>query len=278
MKSRYVLVIGPTRYQGGAVAEALLIGGHMVRIMTNNPDNESAVKLRHMGAEIVEGDYDNLTSLIKAISGVDTIFCVTNPEGGLQMEVKHGKNIVDAANNASVSHVVYSSSANANKSTKVPDFESKFEVEMHIQGSGIPYTVVAPAYFMENLLFNWNSKDLSKGVLRLPINPNKKIKLISIVDVGKFAAMAIEERKHFIGKRIDLASDDLTPMEMALFLTTAMGNNIYYLQKPLSDLASSEPVTMFDWMNKSGFDVDVKGLRKKYPEMEWITFDKWAFQ
>jgi len=192
--------------------------------------------------------------------------------------VKQGKNIVDAANNAGVSHIVYSSIANADKSTKVPGFESKFDVEVHIQGCGIPYSIIAPAYFMENLLFNWNSRDLSKGVVRLPIDPNKKIKLISIMDVGKFGAMVIEERKHFVGKRIDLASDDLTPMEMALFLTTAMGTNIYYLQKPLSELAPSQPVTMFDWMNKHGFDIDVKGLRKKYSEMEWITFDKWAFQ
>src|SRR5438445_5570725 len=278
MKSRYVLIIGPTRHQGGAVAEALLNGGHTVRILTNNPGSESAVRLGHMGAEMAEGDYDNLTSLIKAISGVDAIFCVTNPERGLQMEVKHGKNIIDAATNASVQHIVYSSIANADKGTKVPGFESKFEVEMHIKGSGIPYTIIAPSYFMENLLFNWNSKDLKKGVLRLPIFPNKKIKLISISDVGKFAAMAIEERKHFVGKRIDLAADDLTPMEMALFLTTAMGTNIYYLEKPLSELSSSEPVAMFEWMNKVGFDVDFKGLRKKYQEMEWITFDRWAFQ
>jgi uncharacterized protein YbjT (DUF2867 family) len=49
-------------------------------------------------------------------------------------------------------HLVYSSVVNADKNTGIPHFESKYKVEQYIDKLGIPYTIIGPTFFMENLL------------------------------------------------------------------------------------------------------------------------------
>ena len=48
-------------------------------------------------------------------------------------------------------HFLYASVANADQQG-IPHFDSKHEIEKHIQLLGIPHTVVAPVHFSENLL------------------------------------------------------------------------------------------------------------------------------
>ena len=53
---------------------------------------------------------------------------------------------------ARVRHFVYSSVAGADQNTGIPHFETKHVVEQHLHQSGLPYTIVAPVFFMENFL------------------------------------------------------------------------------------------------------------------------------
>ena len=71
---RSVLVIGATGQQGGAVARALLSRGHRVRALTRKPDSDAARQLTSAGAELVTGDLGDATSVLKAASGVGTMF------------------------------------------------------------------------------------------------------------------------------------------------------------------------------------------------------------
>jgi uncharacterized protein YbjT (DUF2867 family) len=52
--------------------------------------------------------------------------------------------------------LIYSSVADANKKTGIPDFESKYLVEKHVAGLGISYTISAPVAFMENIVAPWS--------------------------------------------------------------------------------------------------------------------------
>jgi uncharacterized protein YbjT (DUF2867 family) len=44
----------------------------------------------------------------------------------------------------------------ANKKTGIPHFDSKYLVEKHVAGLGIPYTISAPVAFMENIVAPWS--------------------------------------------------------------------------------------------------------------------------
>ena len=65
--SKVIVVTGSTGQQGGSVARTMLkTGDWRVRGITRNSNNEAATKLKHLGAEVVQADYDNEQSLVDA--------------------------------------------------------------------------------------------------------------------------------------------------------------------------------------------------------------------
>lgn len=149
---RTVLVTGATGQQGGAVARALLSNGHGVKALTRKPDSAAAQALASAGAQLVIGDLDDTTAFAKAASGVDTLFLMGTMQGdNADAETRQGIAAANAAKAAGVGHLIYSSVADADKNTGIPHFDSKYRVEQHLRGLGVPYTISAPVFFMENM-------------------------------------------------------------------------------------------------------------------------------
>lgn len=160
-----VLVTGATGQQGGAAAAALRARGHRVRALTRRPESPAAQALKIAGAQLVTGSFDDRSALEHALRGADAVFAVGTPiEAGVDGEAVQGMAMVDAAVASGSPHYVFSSVASADQATGIPHFESKFRVEEHLRRSGLPFTIIAPAYFMDNLLAPWNLDALKSGV------------------------------------------------------------------------------------------------------------------
>jgi uncharacterized protein YbjT (DUF2867 family) len=98
-------------------------------------------------------------SLTKALSGSHTVFLVTLPDfmtgpgGGTELE--NGKNVSDAAKEAGVQHLVFSSLMNVTKASNgrlphLAHFDRKADIEEHIRANGPPATFIQPGYYMTN--------------------------------------------------------------------------------------------------------------------------------
>src|ERR1700686_5783893 len=88
---RNVLVTGATGQQGGAVARALLARGHRVKALTRKPDSDAARQLISAGADLVTGDLGDAASVLKAASGVGTVFLIGNVNAtGTEEETRQG--------------------------------------------------------------------------------------------------------------------------------------------------------------------------------------------
>ncbi|MHC4249304.1 MAG: NmrA/HSCARG family protein [Planctomycetota bacterium] len=273
------LVIGATGKQGGAVARMLLERGHKVRAFTRREDSADAEGLRRLGAEVVHGDLDDRMSIERAATGCDAIFAMCTPyEGGPEAETRQGINCADAAKNVKCRHLVYSSVANADKRTGIPFFDSKYRIERYIRNLGVPYTIVAPAYFMENVFSPMVRPELEQGRLSLPLPGDLGLQQVSLRDLARFVALVLEERERFLGLRIDIASQELTGFEEARILSRLSGRTIEYNRTPIDELAKSHPdmAKMFGWFERMGYSVEIERLHREYPEVEWHTFDKWA--
>src|SRR5438552_438347 len=63
----------------------------------------------------------------------------------------------------------------ADRATGIPHFDSKFEVEKEIRRSGVPFTIVAPVFFMENFLADWMAAGIARGsiAMALPSTTNR---------------------------------------------------------------------------------------------------------
>lgn len=274
-----VLVAGATGRQGGAVARLLLEKGHRVRALTRQPGSQASAALHVLGAEIFEADLDDEKAVQRAAEGVDAFFLVATPfEEGVVAEARQGRRAADAAKKAGVKHLVYSSAAGADRSTGIPHFESKREVERHIEALGLAYTIVAPVFFMENLLGPGFVDGLRAGKLSMPLPPSRKLQMVAVADIAGFVRLVVERPSELAGKRIDIASDSLTGPEVAEVLAHATGSGLDYSAAPLAAVrARSEDLArMWEWLERAGYDADIEALRRDHPDAGWHDLRRWA--
>jgi|SRR5690349_5937088 uncharacterized protein YbjT (DUF2867 family) len=278
-KSKLVLVTGATGKQGGACVEALLTHGHQVRALTRNSASPAAKRLLEQGVEIAVGDFTDRDSLVGAVRGVDAVYAMSTPyEQGAEKEIAQGITITDAAKAAGVAHLIYSSVASANRATGISHFDGKYEVEKHVQASGVPYTIVAPVFFMENLLEPWTLPSLRWGKLAMALPASRSLQQIATADIGAFVATVIERENTVFGRRFDIAGDQLTGEEAAAILSKVTGRDIHYEGFPPEVLrAQSEDMArMFEWFDTTGYAADIESLRRDFPGVKWHTFEDWA--
>lgn len=278
-KKLKVLVIGATGHQGGAVAQALLLKGHHVRALTRNTETPIARGLMSKGIEFVQGRYEDSASLRTALKGVDAAFAVTTfREGGPQGEIQQGKQIADAIKAVGTKQLVFTSVSAANLNTGIPHFDSKYQIEQYIQQLKIPFTIIRPVAFMDNLLSPYSIPTLAKGFLQQMTPLTRRNQVIAVEDIGKFAVLVMEKREQCLGKSIDIAGDELTGEETAGILSRVLNRKIECKEQPSEAMTQMGPdyARMIKWMNEVGYRVNISQLRKDYPEIGWLTFEDWA--
>ncbi len=274
-----VLVTGATGQQGGALARLLLRRGHQVRALTRKPDGPAATELKKAGADVLPGDLGDPASVERAAKGFDVAFLVATPfEQGPAVEARWGKAGAEAVHAAGVPYLVYSSVSDADRNTGIPHFDSKLEVERRLKELGLDHAIVAPVFFMENFRSPRFSGGYAHGVVALGIPANRKLQVISLPEIAEFTTLAIERRAAFRGKRFNLASDELTPVEMAREISEAAGVRLSYTAVPLDEVRkqSADSAKMFEWFDRVGYSADIPKLKRDYPGVEWTSFRAWS--
>lgn len=278
-ESLFVLVTGATGRQGGVLARTLLKQGHRVRAFTRNEDSDQVMELKQLGAEIFKGDFEDRHSIERGMKDVTAVFAMgTSFEKGLEAEVLHGKNIAEAAKEVGVKHYIYSSSAAANRSTGVPLLEAKVKIEHCVRSLGLPFTIIGSVFFMENLFGESELGELSRGRVSLPVPSFCKLQQVSLEDFANFVVLALEHRDQFIGRRLDIASDELNGVKAVQILEKALGRRLVYIE-PNSERESndrSDLTGLYQWLAQGGTSVNIELLRRQFPEVGWRNYDRWA--
>ncbi|MGW9949469.1 NmrA/HSCARG family protein [Rhizobium leguminosarum] len=277
--TRSVLVTGATGQQGGAVVRALIARGHRVKAISRRPESDGAKRLAAAGVEVVAGNLDDGASVAAAAEGVDAMFLMGNSyEAGTDAETRQGIAAADAAKAAGIGHLIYSSVADAHKKTGIPHFDSKYLVEKHVAGLGIPYTISAPVAFMENTVAPWAIDGLRQGVYAAALPPARVLQQVTIDDIGAFVATLAERREQVFGKRFDIASDELSGAQQAKILSEVLGRPITYRELPIAAIRqqSEDTALMFEWFDRTGYDADIAALRRDFPDVGWHSYADWA--
>ena len=269
------LVTGATGNQGGAVARRLLERGHRVRAFSRSADSSASRELERLGAKVWTGSFEDRDSLRRAARGVDAVFAMSTPfEAGFEAEVRQGSNVLEAAKAAGVGHLVYSSLASADRDTGIPRFETKAELERRLGGLGLAHTVLAPVEFMESLLAPATLAALRRGALPVALPPSRPLQQIALADLASCVALVLEERDRFLGRRIEIASDELTGVEQAEILSQVSGREIRSFERVRG--FGEDVALRSEWLDAVGYSVDIEALRRDCPEVGWRTFGEWA--
>jgi len=293
--SKTLLISGATGKQGRAVISALhdLPESNQFTILalTRSPTSASAQSLSKKFPEVkfVTGDLNDCPAVFETarrdlgIENIWGVFSVQVPFGGgatTESEERQGKALVDAALAHGVQHFVYTSvdrhgSNSDNDPTNVPHFISKHNVEKYLeskcQGDGkMQYTILRPVAFMDNLTPDFQGKAFP-AMWQNALGQSEKLQLISVKDIGWFAAQAFAKPVDYKGQKISLAGDDLTLDEAKEVFQETVGKPL-----PIAWSIVGSAITyfiadmgqMFKWFHDVGYGADIGALKKTYPQLE----------
>lgn len=288
-KQKVILVTGATGLQGGSVAQEALKQGFQVRILVRDINSSKAQTLIQSGAEAIEGNFDNPSSLERAMQNVDAVFSMTNPaQPGTDTERQQGFALIQAAVNSGVQQFVHTSVARAGTHSEFPRWESqywtdKWEVEEAIRTAGfLSWTILKPASMMDNFINPEHSKvlypHLQQGELKTAMLPDTRLDFITADDVATFACAAFTNPEKFNEKNIELASESLTMNEVAAILSNVTGKKltVYSLspEEAVNEGIFLGVVQSQEWNNEVGYNVDIESL-KTY-NLKLTPFKEWA--
>lgn len=233
-----ILVFGATGAQGGSVARQLLARGVFdVRAFTRNSNSDAARALRDLGAEVVEGNLDNRSTIVAALQGIYGVFGVTNFWEHFGGEAEQGRNLIDSVASSDVEHFVLSSLppiANAtNGELRSPHFDIKAEHEDRARSLGIPSTFIHVPFYYENFLAFFPPRPTEDGLLQFGFpQGDTPLAAMSVEDVGRIVAPIFEQPELYIGKVLKLAGDELPAAEYAKAMSQQLGREIRYVHVP----------------------------------------------
>src|SRR5882762_4760302 len=227
MGATTVLVTGAT----GTVSTALLgalKGMPSLRLRALVRDPAKAEGLKNDGVEVVAGDLEEPDTLAEAFEGVDILFLLT-PASALEPSM--GSNAVAAARRAKVGHIVRNSAIKASHDAPNRNGRLHALVEESVRNSGIPWTILRPHYYMQNLLSSAGSV-ASDGILYMNMGQGR-VGMIDGRDVGVFGAKIIEQTDRHAGKTYNPTGPELRTMaESAETLSSLLGKQVNYVALP----------------------------------------------
>lgn len=270
-----ILVVGATGHQGGAAARHLLADGWRVRALAHHPDAPEAQSLRSQGVELVAGDLLDKVSLKAAVEGCYGVYSVESTAiAGPEGEVAEGKNIADAAADARVTHLVYSSVEGAQFDGGAAFVQSKHEIEEYIAELELPATIWRPVTFMDNFL---GQKDnILGGHFKSPLWPESMSYNIAVDDIGRFIALAFSDPERFIGTSMAIAGDALPAAAIAETFSDVLGIPVEFEHE---DMPGRPPVPRPDPSAPQHVRADVAECRRLIPDLltlrDWVATLGW---
>jgi uncharacterized protein YbjT (DUF2867 family) len=147
-----------------------------------------------------------------------------------------------------------------------------------LRKTGIAHAVIAPVYFYENAFAPWVLPALKEGNYASPLTPERSLQQVAVDDIGGVAVHILENFDKYRGRRIDLASDELTGPQLAKIVSDASGRTIRYTPIPIAAIRamSEDFALMYEWFERVGYSVDLAALRREFPAVGWHGFKDWA--
>jgi uncharacterized protein YbjT (DUF2867 family) len=203
----------------------LLTSWKNIRLAVNTASSKQRLQQQHPHADVVQTDLyspQNCTALLKDVTVVIHIGPSYHPH-----ESALGKMLIDAASaSPTLKHFILSSVLNSQLS-KMLNHDCKKEVEEYVMESGLPYTILQPTTFMDNLPVKvFASQD--KPVFRAAWNVDVAFSMIALADLASVFDTVLRERERHFYAQYPLVSTHapLTFRDAIATISGALGNEV----------------------------------------------------
>lgn len=227
-----VLVVGATGKFAGMVVPELKKRGITVRALVRDERHVEAARAR--GAdETVLGNLENPTSVLNAARGVDGIFHI-NPAFAPN-EFDMGISMVEAARAAGVRRFVFSGVIHPSI-LGLSNHAAKLPVEEVLYQSGMNFTVLQPASFMQNIEQSWPDA-INPGRFALPYSIHRPLCYVDYRDVAETVGIAFATNRLDYGTFELCAPGMFNRVEVAALMSKAFGFPVTAAEVPFDEWA-----------------------------------------
>ena len=261
-----ILVTGAAGNIGAEIVKRLQARKADFAVMTHASGGAPA------GAGETQGDFLDPASLRRAFEGVDTLFLLFP----LVPEMpRMAANAVAAAKAAGVRHIVRSSGAGADAASPAAIAKVHGEIDALIRNSGIPFTLLLPTSFMQNLV-NFYGAAIRDGALYAPRGDGAT----AVIDVRDIADVAVEVLTHpaaHAGQSYTLTGpEDLTDAQMVSAIARQIGRDVRYVDVPEAAAVDSltrmgSPPQVIEWLMSLNHVIKQGWAAGVSPVVETIT-------
>ncbi|WP_412468680.1 NmrA/HSCARG family protein [Pedobacter sp. KLB.chiD] len=233
-----VVIVGILGKQGYSVAGTLLASGaYRIRGITRRLNAPEAIRLAEQGVELVSlplslGYKKEFT---EAFRGAESVFLMTpNIAPPATYEFDLGKELADAAVEAGVQQIIFSSLENVDKLTGgklfAPHFTDKARVEAYIRKLPVKSSFIYMAFFFTNLMEFYTPK-LSGDTLIFPIYLPEDFAapfVDPLTATGPAVFEILSNPAKYTGQSLPVIGDVISPQEMVKTFTKVTGIKAEY--------------------------------------------------
>ena len=229
---------------------------------------EHVSALKSLGAEkVIIGDLRDDDAIRYSMQDIRAVYHICpnmSPD-----EFAIGKLVINEARKAGVEHFVYHSVLHP-QAEKMNHHWQKLRVEEMIFESGIPFTILQPAPYMQNLLAGWKSI-VEEGILRVPYSVDSKFSFVDLKDLAEAARIVLSEANHRNAVYELVGTWPTSHIEVAEILSYVLKREVRAEREDIRDwrlrttglaeYAMENLVRMFDYYDKWGLVGNPNALR-----------------
>ena len=183
-----------------------------------------------MGAmDVLVGDMRSKGALEKAVDGAESVYHICPNASPDELQI--GRSLVDAAVSAKVGRFAFHSVLHPQVES-MPHHWMKMRVEEALLGSGLDFSILQPAPYMQNVQGQL-SEILEQGTYSVPYSADAPMSLVDLEDVAGAAANVLTSPAH-VGATYELVGPEvLTPNRMAEILSRHLNREVHAAHIPL---------------------------------------------
>lgn len=251
-----IVITGAGGKTGRAVVTAL---SRLERVTAFARSEQFIPTLKSLGASAVQvGDLRDPEAVREAMRAARAVYHLCPNMSPDEIEI--GRLVIGKAREAGVEHFVYHSVLHP-QTERMNHHWQKLRVEEMLFEAGLPFTILQPAPYMQNLLAGWKSI-VEEGVLRVPYSVDSKFSFVDLEDVAEAASVVLRDSGHLNAVYELAGTQPLSHMEIAGILSAVLKRKVHAEQRDIedwearsgdmSDYARENLVRMFEYYDRWG--------------------------